>query len=59
MPAEEGCLTSIAVTVDKQIYLYGGYSIAIDCSESSSPEELSFGATPDNLKMGYLGWHQT
>ena len=42
VPVEQGRLASIAVTVNKQIYLFGGYTVSEDHSEVSTPEVLRF-----------------
>ncbi|MDZ4348999.1 MAG: hypothetical protein U1A22_05650 [Xanthomonadaceae bacterium] len=42
VPVAEGRLASVAATVDNQIYLFGGYTVAPDGHEVSTPEVLRF-----------------
>lgn len=42
VPVAEGRLASTAVTVANTIYLFGGYSVAPDGSEVSTPDVLAF-----------------
>ncbi len=42
VPVAEGRLASTAITVANTIYLFGGYSVATDGTEISTPETLAF-----------------
>jgi len=42
VPVPEGRLASSAVTLENTVYLFGGYSVAEDGSEVSTPETLAF-----------------
>jgi len=42
VPVSEGRLASSAVTLKNQIYLFGGYSVAEDGTEVSTPEVFAF-----------------
>ena len=42
VPVSEGRLASVAATVQGQIYLFGGYTVAPDGHEVSTPEVLRF-----------------
>ncbi len=42
VPVAEGRLASTAITVANTIYLFGGYSVAEDGTEVSTPETLAF-----------------
>ena len=42
VPYESGRLASIAVTVNNQIYLFGGYTVAKNHEEKSTPEVFRF-----------------
>jgi len=42
VPVPQGRLASIAATVNKQVYLFGGYTVAENHEEVSTPEVLRF-----------------
>jgi len=50
VPVKQGRLASIAVTVNNQIYLFGGYTVAEDHSEVSTPEVLRFDPVVESYK---------
>lgn len=42
VPVPQGRLASVAVTIKNKIYLFGGYTVAPDGSEVSTPDVLAF-----------------
>ena len=50
VPVREGRLASSAVTLGNLIYLFGGYSVAEDGSEVSTPEVFSFDPEKDRFR---------
>jgi len=50
VPVPQGRLASIAVTVRNQIYLFGGYTVAEDHSEVSTPEVLRFDPSTEDYQ---------
>ena len=45
VPVPEGRLASSAITLQNQIYLFGGYSVAEDGTEISTPEVFAYDPT--------------
>ncbi len=51
LPDGKGRLASIAVTVKNKIYLFGGYTVAADHSEISTPEVYQFNPDTNQYKV--------
>ncbi len=51
VPGSNGRLASIAATVNNQIYIFGGYTVAEDHSEISTPEVYRFDPISEEYKL--------
>ncbi|MBV1910770.1 MAG: hypothetical protein KUG78_15840 [Kangiellaceae bacterium] len=51
LPDGVGRLASVAATVNEQIYLFGGYSVAADHSEVSTPEVYRFNPLNNSYQL--------
>jgi N-acetylneuraminic acid mutarotase len=51
LPDNKGRLASIAATVNNQIYLFGGYTVAADHSEVSTPEVYRYNPVTNSYKL--------
>lgn len=52
VPVTDGRLASVAVTVNEEVYIFGGYTVAADGKEISQPEVFRF--SPQTLKYTRL-----
>ena len=50
VPVEKGRLASVAVTLGNHIYLFGGYTVAEDNAEVSTPEVFKFDPKDESYK---------